>query len=129
MQCASVSHNDNTILNFADDTAVIGCITGGDEATYRREVASLVSWCEDNNLTLNLDKTKEMMVDMRKKRRPHQPLYIRELEVERVSSFKYLGIHISYDLTWSFNTTQLVKRAQQPMAVFSEEAEEVRHVA
>ena len=56
---------------------------------------------------------KEMIVDMRKKRRPHRPQYIRELEVERVSSFKYLGVHISDDLTWSFNTKQLVKRAQQ----------------
>lgn len=33
----------------------------------RGEVASLVSWCEDNNLTLNTDKTKEMIVDTRKK--------------------------------------------------------------
>ena len=107
------SDKDNIILKFADDTAVIGHITAGDEASYRREVASLVTWCEDNNLTLNTDKTKEMIVDMRKKRRPHQPLFIRELEVERVSSFKYLGVHITEDFTWTLNTTQLVKKAQQ----------------
>ena len=107
------SHIDNTILKFADDTAVIGRITGRDEEAYRREVASLVSWCEDNNLTLNKDKTKEMIVDLRKKRSPHRPLFIGELEVERVSSFKYLGVHISDDLTWTLNTTQLVKKAQQ----------------
>ena len=71
-----------------------------------------MSCCEDSNITLNTDKTKEMIVDMRKKRRPHQPL-IQQLEVERVSSFKYLGVHISDDLTWSFNNTQLVKRVQQ----------------
>ena len=35
----AASHKDNTILKFADDTAGIGCITGGDEAAYRREVA------------------------------------------------------------------------------------------
>ena len=64
-------------------------------------MASLVSWCDDNNLTLNTDKMKEMIVDMRKKRRPHWQLFIRELELERVSSFKYLGVHISDDLTWS----------------------------
>ncbi|KAK2875601.1 hypothetical protein Q8A73_024029 [Channa argus] len=58
------SHKDNIILKFADDTAVIGRIAGGNEAAYRREVASLVSWCGDNNLTLNTDKTKEMIVDM-----------------------------------------------------------------
>lgn len=72
-----------------------------------------MSWCEDNNLTLNTDKTKEMIVDMRKERRPQQPLFIRELEVERVSSLKYLGVHISEDLTWTLNSTQLVKKVQQ----------------
>jgi len=58
-----------------------------------------VSWCEDNNLTLNTDKTKKMIVDMSKKRRHHQPLFIREVAVERVSTFRYLGVHISKDLT------------------------------
>ena len=76
-------------------------------------MASLVTWCEDNNLTLNTDKRKEMIVDMRKKRGPHRPLFIGELEVERVSRFKYLGVHIREDLTWTLNTTQLVKKAQQ----------------
>lgn len=37
------SHKDNIILKFADDTAVIGHITAGEEAAYRTEVASLVS--------------------------------------------------------------------------------------
>ena len=76
-------------------------------------MASLVSWCQGNNLDLNADKTKVVIVDMKKKKRPHGPLYIWELEVERVSSFKYLGI--SEDLTWSLSTTQLVKRAQQQL--------------
>ncbi|CAM4275437.1 unnamed protein product [Leuciscus chuanchicus] len=107
------SHKDNVILKFADDTVVIGRITGRDETAYRREVASLVTWCKDNNLTLNTDKTKEMIVDMRKKRRTHQSLFIKDLEVETVSSFKYLGVHISEDLTWTLNTTQLVKKGQQ----------------
>ena len=101
---------DNIILKFVNDTAVIGCITSWDEVICRREVASLVSWCEDNSLTLNTDKMKKMIVDMRKKDRL---LHIWVLEVERVGSFKYLGIHISSDLAWSLNTTQLVKRAQR----------------
>ena len=85
---------------FADNTTVIGCITGGDKAVYRRKVANLVSWCDDNNLMLNTDKMKEMIVDMRKKRRTRQPLFMWEVELERVSNFKYLGVHISDDLTW-----------------------------
>ena len=62
------SHKDSTILKIVDDITMIGCITGGDEVAYRREVASLVSWCEDNNFAFNTEKTKEMIVDMTKKK-------------------------------------------------------------
>ena len=79
---------------------------------YRREAAGLVAWCEDKNLSLNTDKTKEMIVDMRKERRPHQLLFIRQFEVEKVSSLKYLGVHITGDFTWSLNTSHLVTKAQ-----------------
>lgn len=47
-----------------------------DEAAYRRRWASLVSWCQNNLLTLNTNKTQEGVVDMRKERRPHRPLLI-----------------------------------------------------
>lgn len=80
--------------------------TGGDETAYSSEVASLVKWCEDNSLTLNTDKTNEVIVDMRKERKSHWPLIIHGLEVERVSCFKFLGVYIIDDLTWSTNTNQ-----------------------
>lgn len=51
-----------------------------------------------------------MIVDMRKERRTHRPLFF--LELERLSSFKYLSMHISEDLAWILTTTQLVKKAQ-----------------
>ncbi|XP_011475869.3 synaptotagmin-6 [Oryzias latipes] len=57
------SHRDNVLLKFADETAIIGRITGEVKAAYRREVASLVTWCEDNNFTLNTDQTKEMIAE------------------------------------------------------------------
>ncbi|KAI4894165.1 hypothetical protein NFI96_027840 [Prochilodus magdalenae] len=43
--CNWVLNSSNTsIIKFADDTTVIGLITGGDETAYRREVAELVDW-------------------------------------------------------------------------------------
>lgn len=38
---------------------------------------------------------------------------IGETEVERVNTFKFLKAHISEDLTWTYNSTQLLKKAQQ----------------
>lgn len=47
------------IVKFADDTTLVGLISGGDESAYRAEVHGLVTWCKDNNLTLNTAKTEE----------------------------------------------------------------------
>ncbi|KAI4883889.1 hypothetical protein NFI96_010254 [Prochilodus magdalenae] len=106
--------SNTSIIKFADDTTVIGLITGGDETAYRREVAELVDWCDYNNLSLNTDKTKEMIVDPRRRRRElHTPLFIGGTEVERVKTFKFLGVHISEDLTWSHNTHYIVRKSQQ----------------
>ncbi len=41
------------------------------------------------------------------------PLTIDSSTVERVSSTKFLGVHITEDLTWTTNTMSLSKKAQQ----------------
>ena len=60
-------HNSNTIIKFADNTTVVSLITDNDETAYR-DVRDLAMWCKDNNLSLNLVMTKEMIVDNRKRR-------------------------------------------------------------
>ena len=68
-------HDPNTI-KFADNTTVVGMITDND-GPYREEVRDLAGWCQNNNLSLNLTKTKEMIVDYRKRSivcRPPTPL-------------------------------------------------------
>jgi hypothetical protein len=66
-------HDSKTIIKFADDTTVVGPITDIDETAYKEEVRDLVVWCQDNNLSFNVIKTKEMIVDYRKRRTEHAP--------------------------------------------------------
>ena len=61
-------HDSNTIIMFADDRTMVGLITDNAETAYREEVRDLVVWCQDNNLSLHVSKTKEMIVDYREKR-------------------------------------------------------------
>ena len=68
-------------------------------------------WCQDNNLSLNVIKTKKMIVDYRKKRTEHAPILIGGAAVEQVESFKFLGVHITNKLTRSKHTMTVVKRA------------------
>ncbi len=98
---------------FADDTTVIGLITDNDETAYREEVSTLTKWCQENHLSLNIVKTKELVVDYRRQSREHTPITINKTPVERVSSFKFLGVHITEDLTWSAHTDAVLKKAHQ----------------
>ncbi|GAA6231470.1 uncharacterized protein LOC109141784 [Lates japonicus] len=109
----SARHPSCQIVKFVDDTAVVGRIANNDESNYRQEVEQLEGWCRDNNLCINVKKTKEMIVDFRRGRHLPPPLHIGGTAVEVVSSFRYLGVHISDDLTWSTNTSCLIRKAHQ----------------
>ncbi len=104
---------------------VLGLINNNDEAAYLDEVERLTSWCQDNCLSLNVSKIKELIVDFRKRQqRPYTPLMISGTPVERVSCFKYLGVNISEDLTWTTHIQTQVKKARQ--TVPSVTAEEIQ---
>uniref|UniRef100_A0A669B7J5 Reverse transcriptase domain-containing protein n=1 Tax=Oreochromis niloticus TaxID=8128 RepID=A0A669B7J5_ORENI len=108
------THGSNTIVKFADDTVVLGAISNSDEAAYMDEVKNLPSWCQDNHLQLNVGKTKELVVDFRRSQhRDYKPIIINGAPVERVQSFKYLGVHISSDLTWAAHIQVQTKKARQ----------------
>ena len=110
--CTS-AHSSNSIIRFADDTTVVGLISGGDESAYRNEVEKLAGWCADNNLALNTSKIKELIVDFRRKTTDFQPLVIKGDDVERTSNFRFPGIHLNDDLTWSTNTSATIRKAHQ----------------
>ena len=58
-------HASKSIIKFADATTVVGLITNNDETAYREEVRALEVWCQENNFSLNVNKSKEMIVDFR----------------------------------------------------------------
>ena len=85
------------------NTMVVGLITDNNETAYR-EVRDLSVSCQDNNLSLNVRKTKELIVDYRKRRAEQAPININRAEVERFQSFKFFGVHITNKLYHGPNT-------------------------
>ncbi len=65
--------SSNHIIKFADDTSVVGLISNNDETHYREEVAQLAEWCGANNLSLNVEKTKEVVMDFKRNSIDHPP--------------------------------------------------------
>ncbi|KAK1806256.1 hypothetical protein P4O66_000132 [Electrophorus voltai] len=88
--CTATS-SSKIIVKFADDTVVVGLISDNDERAYLEEIKHLENWCQENNLLLNVSKTKELIVDCSKKQEWHyQPVRISGTTVERVDSFRHL---------------------------------------
>eukprot|EP00061_Rhincodon_typus_P008430 g31026.t1 len=100
----------NVIYKFADNTTVVGRISNNDESRYRREIQGLVTWCNENNLSLKGGKTKELIIDFRKKGGEYNPIYVYGTEVERVKSIKFLGVTITNDLSWTSHVNVTVKK-------------------
>ncbi|KAI4874405.1 hypothetical protein NFI96_007552 [Prochilodus magdalenae] len=86
---------------FSDDTAIVACVSGGQEAEYKNLVEDFVAWCHKNNLLLNTSKTKEI-----------QPGFIEGVEVDMVKTYRYLGLHLDERLDWSANTDILYRKGQ-----------------
>lgn len=61
----------------------------------------LRGWCEENNLFLNTNKAKELVVDYRRNNTDIRPLLIGGDQVEKVAAFTFLGMTIEQDLTWT----------------------------
>eukprot|EP00061_Rhincodon_typus_P015121 g42627.t1 len=94
-------------------TAAVGHISNNDETEYRKMIESLVTWCKDNNLYLNVSKTKELVINFRKEKGRYTPIYINGAKMEVVESFKFLGVNIANNLSWFIHIDAKVKKARQ----------------
>ena len=61
---------------------------------------------------MNAGKTKEMVVDFHRKPSNTPLLNIQGLDIERVRTYKYLGVHLNNKLDWTDNTDSLYKKGQ-----------------
>ncbi|KAI3357232.1 hypothetical protein L3Q82_015471, partial [Scortum barcoo] len=50
------------------------------------------------------------------------PVNIQGLDIERVRTYKYLGVHLNNKLDWTDNTDSLYKKGQSRLLVHAEEA-------
>ena len=102
--CTETCH----LHKVSDDSAVVGCICEGDEDEFRAAVNDFVTWCKQ----LNVAKTKELLVDLRRTKTPVTHVYIQRVSVDIVEDFKYLGGHIDNKLDWAKKTKTLYRKDQ-----------------
>ena len=88
------THVSKSIIKFVDDTIVVDLITNNNETAFREEMRALAERCQENNLSLNVNK-QELNVDYRRQQRAHP---------HRRAVVEFLGVHITDNLKWSLDT-------------------------
>ena len=85
---------------FADDTAISYSGTSPNQVTefMREDMELVMSYLDNNLLSLNLGKTKLMLFRYPKRvLPPHPVLTVRNVIIEEVTCYKYLGVHIVWE--------------------------------
>lgn len=102
-------HERNRIFKFADDTYLI--VPGVNTDTCQEEIQHLQTWAADNNLKLNRDKTREIIITASRMRAPPPP----RPDVERVSSLRILGVTVNDKLTATDHVATLLSTSSSLM--------------
>ncbi|CDQ85909.1 unnamed protein product [Oncorhynchus mykiss] len=85
--------------------------TNNNKMAYREEVGTLMAWCQVNNLSLKVSKTKEPIVDFRGDQAGPHP----RQRGRRGDGKKYQVPWYSEELKWSKHTDIVVKKAEQQL--------------
>ena len=111
-----IDNNIVKLIKFADDSCIEGLITSEDDTDlYFRDIDYFTTWCTENKLLLNTDKTKEVIFDFRTKPSEIRPVVINGTVIEQVDSYKYLGVVIDNKLRWEEQATAVSKKINKRM--------------
>ena len=102
-------------MKFVDDTDQVRKISNNEDALYHKQIENFVNWCDKNYLYVNVSKTIEMCIDFRKNQRCLKPVYIKGEAVERVETYKYLGVVFDSKLNWKENINLVLKKVNTRM--------------
>ena len=87
---------------FADDMLLYKPVTNaGDFSKLQDDINAINRWIVTNHLQLNPAKTKFMLISRCTNPQACPTLLLDGTQIERVYHFKYLGIWLAADLTWS----------------------------
>ena len=92
----------NSRLKYVDDTTVFKVITRNSSNLLKFAVRDIHNYCIEHSMRLNSQKCKEMVVNfMGNPNTIMRPLCIGNQIVERISSYKLLGVIINENLKWN----------------------------
>lgn len=106
------------VFTFADDTAIV--YENYDNNTMQEDLNVLSDFFRINVLSINATKTKYMiMKSIHNRNVPDNPppLYMNDVQLQRVADIRYLGLHIDQCLTWTKHIEILCKEISRPTGI------------
>ena len=103
------------ITMYADDLLLHREINCSDDYLKLQQYVNTISnWVDTNRLTLNSKKCKFMIVSRRRRRSvPSCTLCLNGQPMDRVSHYKYLGVILTDDLSWSVHINEITSKARK----------------
>ena len=99
-------------LKFVDETTALEIVPRCSSSIMPLIDDEISNFSSSRGMELNPRKCKEMIINFLQYRIPcDQPMFVNGQRVERVRSFKLLGVYLSEDLTWKVQVDYIVKKA------------------
>ena len=101
-------------VKYVDDTTIWeSCSTDISTSNIQTAANDAVLWCKQNNMKLNIDKTKEMTIYYGKRQIDFPAIQVNSTDLEKVKSSKVLGVVINDKLKWGDHVTYISRKASQ----------------
>ena len=101
------------LQTFADDKASLYTAKTAAElfGKMQRDCETLGRWLYDNSLTANASKTKYIVFSSSQSlKNSNYNLYLNNQPIERVDTYKYLGLHIQSNLKWNDHVAHISRK-------------------
>ena len=97
---------------FVDDCTLSEIIQKSGASIMQQAIDSVDSWSSLNHMIISTKKTKEMLIGSILKN-PPSLLQLNGQLIERVKSYKLLGLHVTDSLQWKVHVSSMCSRAAQ----------------
>ena len=106
---------------YADDT-VLYCFSANPidlEEQLNADLHTVCDWLRDNKLTLNIKKTKAMVIGSNRKlsNTSSATVHVNGNTIENVEHFSYLGVTLSTTMTWNEHVTNLSSKVNKRLGL------------
>ena len=111
------THDDLTIIKFADDTVLLGLFEENNDTSttekYMSEIARIKCWSDNSKLLLNAQKTAEIIFTTKPNQPVVKPVTINGETITHTSQTTYLGVSINNRLNWDPYMDKIIHTAEK----------------